>query len=205
MGRFASLAVIPLLAAFAFQDGQRPAEYVNAGIFPYSTASGEVRILLGFDGGRESWSDFVGTCTPGETPPETAAREFVEETREAYPIDRIMERLGQAVPVEVGPTRLFLLEVPEMSATQLSRLTKSRYSEKTEYCWVPLNALLQSIDESGANRAEVPVSCGGSSSELRDITGGNLAAGQELRQRLFMAPDEQPTRDPLSRWPRCGR
>jgi len=205
MIRLAFFVVAPILAVLAQDGGQRPAEYVNAGIFPYSTASGEVKVLLGFDGDRESWSDFVGTCTPGETPPDTAAREFVEETRNAYPFDEILGRLGEALPVEIGPTRLFLLEIPEISATRLSRLSKSRNSEKIEYCWVPLNALLASIDDRGPNRAEVPAACGGSSRELFEIAAQNLAAGQELRQRLFTAPDEQPTRSSMSNWPRCGR
>lgn len=205
MIRLTLFVVAPILAVLAQGGGQRPAEYVNAGIFPYSTTSGEVKVLLGFDGDRESWSDFVGTCTPGETPPDTAAREFVEETRNAYPSDEILESIGELVPVEIGPTRLFLLEVPEISAPRLSRLSKSRYSEKTEYCWVPLNDLLASIDERGPGRAEVPASCGGSSRELREISGQNLAAGQQLRERLFTAPDERPTRDAMGTWPRCGR
>lgn len=204
MSRVFFLFVSPIVALFVLHSAPQ-AEYVNAGVLPYSTTSGEIRVLLGFDGERESWSDFVGVCGPGESPAQTAAREFVEETRGAFGRDDVDRRLEGAVPVEVGPTRIFLMEVPEISAQQISRLTKSRNSEKTGYCWVALIDLLQSIDDRGANRARVPASCGADSAELFNLVGMNLQQGQELRQRLLAPPDApQPTRGPLES-PRCGR
>ena len=199
-----SLAVVSVLAAFTPGGAQQPDQYVNAGVFPYSTASGDMLVLLGFDGERKSWSDFVGTCTPGETPPETAAREFSEETRGAFPDDPIASRLENLEPVRIGETLLFLVEVPPISAAEIARLTKSRKSEKTEYCWVPLDALLQSIDERGAGRAQVPEMCGASSRALFDVAAGNLVEGQGLRAELFVAPDEEAVRTSTT-WPRCGR
>jgi hypothetical protein len=199
-----SVLVVPFLAAFTPGIAQQPEQYVNAGVFPFSTASGDMLVLLGFDGERKSWSDFVGTCTPGETPPDTAAREFSEETRGAFPGDRIVNRLENLEPVRIGETLLFLLEVPPVSAAEILRLTKSRNSEKTAYCWVPLDALLQSIDERGAGRAQVPEMCGASSSELFDVAAGNLVEGQGLRAELFVAPDEEAVRTSTT-WPRCGR
>jgi len=209
MRRFAlivalSLAVVPLLAAFSLGSAQQPEQYVNAGVFPYSTASGDMLVLLGFDGDRKSWSDFVGTCTPGETPPDTAAREFSEETRGAFPDDRIATRLESLEPVRIGETLLFLIEVPPISAEEITRLAKSRNSEKTAYCWVPLDALLQSIDERGAGHAQVPELCVASSRELFDVAADNLVEGQGLRAELFLAPNEDLTRTSTT-WPRCGR
>ncbi len=202
MIRLAFFVVAPIVALFAFGEGPQQ-DYVNAGVLPYSRESGEVRVLLGFDPGPGAWADFVGVCTPGETPSDTAAREFVEETREAYPANDVLTRLRSLEPVEIGPTRIFLLEVPEVPAARLNRLSKSRNSEKTNYCWVPLVALLESIDDRGANRAEVPASCG-SSRELFDLVGANLAQGHGLRQQLLTPPSEQTTFRLTTR-PRCGR
>ena len=94
-------------------------EFVNAGVLPYTTAPGEITVLLGFDSVEGHWSDFVGTCTPGENPRQTAGRQFAEETRGAYQTSDIEERLRDLAPVVAGNTRIFLLEVPEVSATQL--------------------------------------------------------------------------------------
>ncbi len=121
MIRLAFLVVAPIVALFAFGEGPQQ-EYVNAGVLPYSRESGEVRVLLGFDPDPGAWADFVGVCTPGETPSDTAAREFVEETREAYPANDVLTRLRSLEPVEIGPTRIFLLEVPEIPAARLNRL-----------------------------------------------------------------------------------
>ncbi len=202
MIRLTTLAVAPIVALFAFGESPQE-EFVNAGVFPYSTASGEIRVLLGFDPDKGAWADFVGVCTPGETPSDTAAREFIEETREVYPAGDVLTRLRAFDPVEIGPTRIFPLDVPEVSAARLNSRSRSRNSAKTNYCWVSLLTLLESIDNRGASRAEVPASCG-SSRELFDLVGANLAQGQELRQQLLAPPGEQTTTR-LTTCPRCGR
>jgi hypothetical protein len=199
-----SILLVPILAAVTPGSAQQPDQYVNAGVFPYSTASGDMLVLLGFDGDRKSWSDFVGTCTPGETPPDTAAREFSEETRGAYPGDRLVNRLENLEPVRIGETLLFLVEVPPISAAEISRLAKGRNSEKIAYCWVSLEALIESIDSRGPGGAQVPEMCGASSREFFDVAASNLVEGKGLRAELAMAPDEEPVRTSTT-WPRCGR
>ncbi len=198
---FFVVAAVVLIAAAPISQVQ---EYVNAGVLPYSTSSGEARVLLGFEGEEEVWSDFVGVCTPGETPAQTAAREFVEETREAYAYSDVLRRLQDTAPVAIGRTRIFLMEVPEISAIQLGRLAKSRNSEKISYCWVPLGELLASIDDRGANRAQVPSACRASSDELFDLVGQNLQEGRELRARL-LGTAEAPSDTGISWQQRCGR
>jgi hypothetical protein len=195
--------IAPLFAMLALQEGGQ-ADYVNAGILPYSTESGEVRLLLGFDGENAHWSDFVGVCTPGETPAATAAREFAEETRGAYAQADMSRRLQGVSPVPVGPTRIFLLDVPEVSAEQIARLTKSRNSEKTSYCWVRLLDLLESVDSGGPRRAEVPASCGGDNAKVFNLLARSLQQGQELRRRL-LAPDPGQSATTLDPAERCGR
>ena len=198
-----TFVVVPIVAIFVLGPGQGQ-EFENAGVLPYSTSSGETRVLFGFDAERESWGDFVGVCTPEETPPQTAAREFVEETREAYQFSEVLVSLQQIDPVAVGPTRIFLMEVREIPAAQLASMAKSRYSEKTNYCWVSVQALLQSIDDDGPGRAKVPETCGGSYSDLFDLVGENLVEGSELRRRLLDPSGAGPSTS-LGMRPRCGR
>jgi len=203
MSRTAFSLMVPIIALVVLHSGQE-AEYVNAGILPYSVESGEVRLLLGFDGINEHWNDFVGVCTPGETPLSTAAREFSEETRGAFEAENVEGRLEGATPVKVGPTRIFILEVPEVPTQQLERLAKSRNSEKTSYCWVALVDLLQSVDESGPGRARVPAACGGGNARLFNLLAQSLRQGEEIRQRLLSPnPGESaPRQGPAER---CGR
>ncbi len=203
MSRLAVMFLAPMVALFALQDGQQ-AEYINAGILPYSMESGEVRLLLGFDGDNQHWNDFVGVCTPGETPAATASREFVEETRGAFDIADVERRLQGATPVVVGPTRIFLMELPEIPTPQLERLTKSRNSEKTSYCWVRLVDVLQSVDERGPRRAEVPAACGGENAKMLNLMAQSFQQGEEIRQRL-LSPDPGESTTPLGTPPRCGR
>ena len=125
MTRTLFLLTAHLVALFAVASGPQE-EYVNAGVLPYSTETGEIMVLLGYDADDKHWSDFVGVCTPGERPAQTAARQFEEETRGAYQLGDIARRLQGKSPVEVGNTRIFLLEVPMVSGTQLSRLAKDR-------------------------------------------------------------------------------
>ncbi len=203
MNRLLFLFAAPTVALFAVQSGAQ-VEYVNAGVLPYSTATGEVTVLLGFDAGEGHWSDFVGTCTPGETPAQTAARQFEEETRGGYQISDISQRLQGVAPIEIGNTRIFLIEVPQVSARQLERLSKDRGFEKTDYCWVPLLELLESIDDRGPNRARVPESCIADSHDLYELVGRNLRQGQETRRRL-LSPDQGASVTNLGLSPRCGR
>jgi len=203
MRRIALLSVATVLALCSAAGGAQE-EYVNAGVFPFTTAPGEVTVLLGFDAAESHWSDFVGTCTPGETPRQTAARQFEEEARGAYRMPDIERRLQAVAPVVVGNTHIFLIEVPQVPASQLARLAKDRGYEKTDYCWIPLSSLLASIDERGANRAQVPDSCIAASHDLYDLVGQNLSQGQEMRRRL-LAPDQGASAPHIGPTPRCGR
>jgi hypothetical protein len=65
-------------------------EFIGAGILPYATnTKGELVFLLGLEneGTDESrnnlWSDFGGSKDRGETPEQTAYREFIEESMNA--------------------------------------------------------------------------------------------------------------------------
>ena len=202
MKHFTFFVALPILMLVAAETGQSRT-FENAGVLPYSTSSGEVRVLLGFDGEREVWSDFVGVCAPGESAAQTAAREFVEETRDAYPFADVLGDLQAIEPIVIGPTQIFLLEVEGISAAHLESLTKSRDSEKIEYCWVPVEPLLQSIDDDGPDRAEVPESCGAGSQDLFNLVGNNLSSGRELRNKLRSPNTVRPLG--LALRARCGR
>lgn len=55
----------------------------GGGVLPYTTHNDRIKFLVGFDYTR-NWSDFGGRADPGETPDQTAAREFSEETQDIF-------------------------------------------------------------------------------------------------------------------------
>ena len=63
-----------------------------AGIIPYKIVNNEFIFLLGLERSNNKWSGFVGGSEPGESPVNTAIREFNEETSMIfyeYPINII--------------------------------------------------------------------------------------------------------------------
>jgi len=56
------------------------ANFIGAGILPYSIDQEQYLFLLGKDAEREKWTDFGGGRKNDETPEQTAARECEEET-----------------------------------------------------------------------------------------------------------------------------
>jgi len=56
-------------------------ESFAAGIVPVTIIYNKYYFLLGLERSNNKWSGFVGGSEPGETPKETAVREFHEETK----------------------------------------------------------------------------------------------------------------------------
>ena len=72
-----------------------------AGIIPYTFFNGNVYFLLGLEKSNNKWSGFVGGSEIGETPQQTALREFHEETTMSFLKlnDYIIESLKLTLPV----------------------------------------------------------------------------------------------------------
>ena len=72
-----------------------------AGIIPYTFFNGTIYFLLGLERSNNKWSGFVGGSETGETPQQTALREFHEETTMSFLKlnDYIIETLKLTLPV----------------------------------------------------------------------------------------------------------
>ena len=72
-----------------------------AGIIPYTFFNGKRSFLLGLEKSNKKWSGFVGTSESGESPQETALREFHEETTMTFlQLNQyLIESLNRILPV----------------------------------------------------------------------------------------------------------
>ena len=72
-----------------------------AGIIPYTFFNGKRSFLLGLEKSNKKWSGFVGTSESGESPQETALREFHEETTFSFlQLNQyLIESLNRILPV----------------------------------------------------------------------------------------------------------
>jgi 8-oxo-dGTP pyrophosphatase MutT (NUDIX family) len=158
--------LIALSSAFAgsvafsqHQHGRKP--FRGAGVLPYSVYGGKIYVLLGYDPGR-GWTSFGGApekvvsvadANPRwETKQETAIREAFEECRMVIPLEEfrrgleahrffpkthsISDFITFTVKVHYRPVHLFARRrVP----------VNSRFSEKSNYVWIPLSELRQMV------------------------------------------------------------
>lgn len=173
--------------------------YNAAGVLPYARHAGEVEVLLGCEprsdrGQAQLWTDFTGGRNGMDASAlDTAAREFSEETRGAYPVAEARERLDAAdARLMVGDkVVLFLTEVRWIPAYAIEQKPYGISSEKRRYCWVEVGDLLARIDAAGETGiAEVPDSCGPRPRALYDLFQQNLEQGTPLRGYLESLPTE---------------
>lgn len=119
----------------------------SAGVLPYSA---DVRVLVGSQ--RRQWTSLAGTARPGETPIETAAREFHEETAGLFGVDVVKDRIAAVEPlVSITPSgRSFYLFCIRMSpndahAAEHRRLrlasVQASHLEMDEIRWIALDEL----------------------------------------------------------------
>ncbi len=169
----------------AAQDCLR--DYRAAGVLPLALHGGRVLVLLGLENGR-GWTDFVGGPEPQDCgPAETAAREFAEESRLAYPEHQTLRAIRRAEPVRVrGPSGIVYiwpLEVDWQDSSAIAAKPGTPHSEKVSYCWIRLGSLLAAIDSHG-DATRVPEHCGPGERGLYGPFRANLRSGTRLRDRL---------------------
>lgn len=154
-------------------------DYVGAGILPYTLRDGRVAVLLGEESRSEGlvWTDFVGTRKdPDCDPAITAAREFREESRDAYPDAATIEYVRDRSPIIVDPPGIYIWVMPVdyIAADILRNGPAGRWSEKFTYCWIDLAGLLRAVDE---GTPHIPRACGGRSKRLFSKFEKNLRKG----------------------------
>ena len=134
-----------------------------AGVLPYAQWNGRHVILLGVDHHRPGyWMDFGGQSDSRETPEETAAREFSEETMFCFfaSIDQVHALLKASKPLVVpNGYHMYFLKVPfikDLNKIQHALRTKhhrkglpgsgywwlmNHHIEKIDYAWVYVDDL----------------------------------------------------------------
>jgi 8-oxo-dGTP pyrophosphatase MutT (NUDIX family) len=171
-------------------------DYAAAGILPYTIRNGRVLVLLGEESRTEGivWTDFIGTRKdPDCEPVVTAAREFREETRNAYPDAATVAYIRERRPLTIDPpgVHFWIMPVDYVDALELRNGPTGRWSEKFTYCWVDLAGLLRAVDE---NTQRIPEDCGGRSKRLFTKFENNLREGGVSRNALeeLLATHAQP-------------
>lgn len=143
------------------QYHHRSKPFTGAGILPYAVYKGSIHVLLGYDPGR-GWTSFGGApekvvsvadANPRwETRQETALREAFEECRMVVPQEELIRGLqgDRFFPKNNSPKDFitFTVKIRYRPVIQFARRwvpVNSRFSEKTNYAWIPLSDLRQMV------------------------------------------------------------
>jgi 8-oxo-dGTP pyrophosphatase MutT (NUDIX family) len=118
-----------------------------AGIIPYTIFNKKHYFLLGLEKSNRKWSGFVGKSEPGETPKQTALREFHEETKCLFHwvkdlntppiIDKT--RTGKIVYIWFVkfPVETFFMDLSKFYSISLPK----QFEEKSELWWFNTNEI----------------------------------------------------------------
>lgn len=130
-----------------------------AGLIAYACVSGEALHLMAFDPhpARRAWATLGGSAQQGETPAQTAIREFTEESNCAYSPSEIntVELKGPSISPGV-PFHLYATQVDFKPVELISQTRQCVDIERSQWVWVrhiDLVRALAQFDES----AETPV------------------------------------------------
>jgi hypothetical protein len=175
-----------------------------AGVLPYAQYNGKHVILLGVDHHRPGyWIDFGGQSDGYETPVETAAREFSEETMYCfYPnLADVQNKLKSVVPLVVpNGYHMYLLEVPFVPSLneiqynlRASHHIKGRpgsgynwlmahHVEKIDYAWVYADDLKSAFAKAKGNHKKIVLkSIEGRTIILHELLVKSLSCSQAQR------------------------
>lgn len=120
-----------------------------AGLIAYSCVAGEALHLLAFDPhpARRSWATLGGSAQEGETPEQTAVREFTEESNCAYNADEIEISNLKGPSISRGtPFHLYATEVPFKSVQQIQEARQCVDIERSQWVWVRHLDLLRAVN-----------------------------------------------------------
>jgi 8-oxo-dGTP pyrophosphatase MutT (NUDIX family) len=127
--------------------------HMGAGVIAFTEIQGETYVLLAdhVDSDR-GWATFGGSRNDGESPAETASREFREETRCVY--ERPTEETLAGLPtVSIDTFVSYVFEVPFVPAQVFSSRTPEEdcigedFEERGPWIWVPLDEIVACLAE----------------------------------------------------------
>lgn len=140
------LFVLPALFTLVACSSNNPPP---AGLIAYSCVAGEALHLLAFDPhpARRSWATLGGSAQAGETPAQTAVREFTEESNCAYTADDLTTENLKGPSVSTGvPFHLYATEVPFKSVQQIQEARQCVDIERSQWVWVRHLDLLRAVN-----------------------------------------------------------
>lgn len=146
------LKIAIALLLLSLIDGSAAESGPPAGIAAYACQDGQLLHLLAFDGapGRQGWAHFGGSWEGGESPIETATREFFEESNCVY-------RLAELSDANIrGPSRspdspflTFVAQVPFVPASVLAMRRECLHVERKQWVWISQHEFGKALDSSG--------------------------------------------------------
>lgn len=144
------LALLPALALSACSSPGAP----PAGLIAYSCVAGEALHLMAFDPhpARRAWATLGGGAKPGETPAQTAIREFTEESNCAYTAEELQAGPLKGPSVSPGvPFHLYITQVPFKSVESIAQTRQCVDIERSQWVWVRHLDLVRALNHFDAS------------------------------------------------------
>ena len=139
----------PIAAVFALAACSST-DLPPAGLIAYSCVAGEALHLMAFDPhpARRSWATLGGSAQAGETPAQTAVREFTEESNCAYNKDEIDVASLKGPSISPGvPFHLYSAQVPFKSVDEISTTRQCVDIERSQWVWVRHIDLVRGLNQ----------------------------------------------------------
>jgi len=127
-------------------------ESFAAGIIPVTIINGKYYFLLGLEKSNNKWSGFVGGSEPGETPKETAVREFHEETKLIFQNVPILLDEPSFIDLTSSGKKVYLWFITMEYNENINSLFNSKkikdrhFNEKSELRYFSLSEIVRSKD-----------------------------------------------------------
>jgi 8-oxo-dGTP pyrophosphatase MutT (NUDIX family) len=139
--------VVPLLFTLvACSSSNAP----PAGLIAYSCVAGEALHLMAFDPHptRRAWATLGGSAQKGESPAQTAVREFTEESNCVYSSADI--DIGQLKGPSISPGvpfHLYTAQVPFKPVDEIAQTRQCVDIERSQWVWVRHLDLVRAINQ----------------------------------------------------------
>ncbi|WP_306481140.1 NUDIX domain-containing protein [Limnobacter sp.] len=121
-----------------------------AGLIAYSCVAGEALHLMAFDPHptRRAWATLGGSGQKGETPAQTAIREFTEESNCAYRSAELDASQMKGPSISPGvPFHLYTAQVPFKSVDEIAQTRQCVDIERSQWVWVRHLDLVRAINQ----------------------------------------------------------
>jgi 8-oxo-dGTP pyrophosphatase MutT (NUDIX family) len=125
-----------------------------AGLIAYSCVAGEALHLMAFDPhpARRAWATLGGGAQNGETPVQTAIREFTEESNCAYTQADLDPARFRGPSVSPGvPFHTYSVQVPFKTVEQIAEKRQCVDIERSQWVWLRHRDLMQALNRTAGS------------------------------------------------------